>query len=79
MDTATVESGGRQKVLLDRYVDEPTLAKALGCSTKTIQRYTAMVDGLGFIQLRGRRLYDLREVHAFLEARKIQRNPRRAG
>lgn len=59
------------------YVDRPTLARALGVSTRTISRYENQPDGLPSTTIGGRRLYRGQSVIDWLKQRERRPNPRR--
>lgn len=59
------------------YVDRPTLARALGVSTRTIARYENQPDGLSSTTIGGRKLYRGQSVIDWLKERERHPNPRR--
>jgi len=62
---------------LGDYVTDHELAEMLGVSRKTITRYSDQVDGMPYVRLGRRRLYDLGEVRRWLAEREVRRNRRR--
>jgi hypothetical protein len=63
--------------VLDDYVEEPELARQLGCCAATIRRYCREPDGLPFLHVAGKKLFPKKEVRAWLERRTVRPNPTR--
>lgn len=73
MDTISIET--QLGAFLDGYIDKSELARQLGVSERTVDRYTDLPDGLPFVKLGRRRLFDVAQCRQWLADRTITRNP----
>lgn len=64
--------------LMADYRDEPTMAKELHVTPRTMARYRNEPDGLPYLLLGGRVYYHLPTVRRWLEQRIVKPNPTRA-
>ncbi|TIQ46730.1 hypothetical protein [Mesorhizobium sp.] len=65
--------------IMTEYVTQSQLAAALGLTTKTLQRYGQLPDGLPSLRLGGKTLYRVSTVRDWIAKRETRPNPRRAG
>jgi hypothetical protein len=63
--------------LLDEYIDKAALAKELGTTARTLERYMAEPDGLPSTVISGRVYFRIHAVKAWLATRERRPNPRR--
>lgn len=63
--------------LLDDYFEGDDLCTQLRCSKKTLARYEQQPDGLPFIKIAGRKIYEKGTTRDWLMRRMTRPNPRR--
>ena len=63
--------------VLENYITETELAKQFGCGRATIRRYCREPDGLEHQIVGGKKMFDKRDIDAWLERRKKRPNPTR--
>ena len=71
------DNRGEACTLFGEYEPEPALAAKLNDTTKTLQRYRSLPDGLPFLRFGGRVYYRLSTVQAWLAKREEHPNARR--
>jgi hypothetical protein len=63
--------------LLSDYVDRPQLATELKVSERTVRRYELEPDGLPFVRMGRRKLYNIPRARDWIQRREHKPNPRR--
>lgn len=57
------------------YVEKPELAAGFGRSTRTIDRWIDLPDGLPVVRIGNKQLFNIESVRKWLADREAQRNP----
>lgn len=65
--------------ILEGYADREALAAGFNVTPRTINRWMNQPDGLPYVQLGGRILFNLESVRTWLAARERHPNQRRGG
>jgi excisionase family DNA binding protein len=73
----TKEPNGASPLLAD-FIDKSSLARELRCTTRTVDRL-ALVEGLPFTQVGGKRLFRRSAVLSWLAARETPAHPQTNG
>ena len=63
------------EAILGDYVETPELAAVFNRSTRTIDRWVDLPDGLPVVRIGNKRLFNVESVRKWLADREAQRNP----
>ena len=64
------------EAIFGNYVEKPELAAGFKVSTRTIDRWIDLPDGLPVVRIGNKRLFNIDSVRRWIANRESQRNPR---